>query len=213
MKLWRLPSTSYAIKVWMVNFHAHLGEKDVLLDVRKKGDMEDLLRLSIPSNHCGSHHQISVWVQGAWQSTRLRSSCWSFSAHTNKTLVWTWRQHVPCWLKSNITFISFISAISFSILSDSFSDAFSASFISTNYINHTDTEEVINIWRRQQSKWLFSIAMQWLSGKERKVKIVKRAVNPHQSIKLWLVLRSDSVNILGDLYACNVSMVHATLRG
>ena len=29
----------------------------------------------------------------------------------------------------------------------------------------------------------------------------------------WLVLRSNSVNILGDLYACNVSMVHATLRG
>jgi hypothetical protein len=44
----------------MVNFHAHLGEKDVLLDVRKMGDTEDLLRLSIPSNHCGSHHQISV---------------------------------------------------------------------------------------------------------------------------------------------------------
>ena len=54
------PPIHYAIKVWMVNFHAHLGEKDVLLDVRKKGDMEDLLRLSIPSNHCGSHHQISV---------------------------------------------------------------------------------------------------------------------------------------------------------
>jgi hypothetical protein len=55
--------------------------------------------------------------------------------------------------------------------------------------------------------------MQWLSGQNRKVKIVKRALNPHQSIKLWLVLRSDSVNILGDLYACNVSMVHATFRG
>jgi hypothetical protein len=42
---------------------------------------------------------------------------------------------------------------------------------------------------------------------------MKRAVDPHQSVKLWLVLRSDSVNILGDLYACDVSMIHVTLSG
>jgi hypothetical protein len=53
--------------------------------------------------------------------------------------------------------------------------------------------------RRQWSK-------QYSHSKQRKgtkeVQVIKRGVDPHQSIKLWLVLRSDSVNILGDLYAC-----------
>lgn len=100
--------------------------------------------ISSPSSRFEFHHQISSLTRDALQSILLLSWYWVFSVNQNRaTLEYAyWGREKLNWcvildikeIKGElcITFNSWTSATSFSNLSDSLRDCFSASFSSTN---------------------------------------------------------------------------------